>query len=339
MDARMIGYQQQQQALPPPPRLLAALATLSWLGLAAMPASAPSVWSANPFEWHTVQDKLYTFCSNHTGALSTDALAKIGRGKMMIHGMEEGAGLPPAWAAGSSEAKVGLAAKQLRAVAPKQLQLYTVQIDFPRWIYDSGQWFNNHSECLLHDANGSVVIGVQGNNKTGLPNEEPCRECCFGADPSAGNWGHCPVFGFDSKCGQEAWVKLIVDTVESQQLDGVFIDGFQGCDPFDNGCRVLGTASPATATAWVAGLKAALFALAAALGKGKTIICNQTGKTYYCDGEAECFCTASNDERFGGGPPGAVALMDYNKANPQVRLQPAFNFWNVPLPSRLLVWL
>jgi hypothetical protein len=31
--------------------------------------------------------------------------------------------------------------------------------------------------------------------------------------------------------------------------------------------------------------------------------------------------------------------MDYNKANPQVRLQPAFNFWNVPLPSRLLVWL
>ena len=68
----------------------------------------------------------------------------------MIHGMEEGAMLAPHYQ--SSEAKVGLAAAQLRKVSPGQRQLYTVQIDFPRWIYTSGQWFNNNSQCLLqHD--------------------------------------------------------------------------------------------------------------------------------------------------------------------------------------------
>eukprot|EP01052_Picozoa_sp_SAG31_P033651 SAG31_NODE_3830_length_3842_cov_2.970345_4_plen_162_part_00 len=76
--------------------------------------------------WDTVQDKLYSFCSNASGALAPDALAALGKSKMMIHGMEEGAALPPVWL--NSEAKVGLAAAQLRAVNPSQLQLYTVQI-------------------------------------------------------------------------------------------------------------------------------------------------------------------------------------------------------------------
>jgi hypothetical protein len=193
---------------------------------------------------------------------------------------------------------VGLAAKQLRAANADQLQLYTVQLDFPRWIYNSGQWFNNHTECLLRNTSGQIVIGVEGNNRT-----VPCRECCFGANTTAHPNGYCPVFGFDTTCGQDAWVKLIVDTVNEQDLDGVFIDGFQGCDPFDDRCRVLKGTTPAQDKSWVAGLKSALFALAAALGKGKTIICNQTGQTYDCDGEAECFCSASNEERFGGGPP------------------------------------
>ena len=48
----------------------------------------------------------------------------------MIHGMEEYAENPPLWQ--NSEAKIGAAASELRALAPDQLQLYTVQIDFAR---------------------------------------------------------------------------------------------------------------------------------------------------------------------------------------------------------------
>ena len=89
-------------------------------------AAGGSVFAQNPFAWDTVQDKLYSFCSNASGALAPDALAALGKSKMMIHGMEEGAALPPVWQ--NSEAKIGLAAAQLRAVNPSQLQLYTVQI-------------------------------------------------------------------------------------------------------------------------------------------------------------------------------------------------------------------
>ena len=78
---------------------------------------------------------------------------------------------------------------------------------------------------------------------------------------------------------------------------------------------------------WQAGLKSALYALAAALAKlgNKTIICNDTGNTYACDGHAHCFCNASNSERFGGGAPGAVSLMDYTKARaPSCHLPPLY---------------
>ena len=54
------------------------------------------------------------------------------KSKLMIHGMEEGAALPPAW--NNSEMKIGLAATQLRALNPSQLQLYTVQIDYARSV-------------------------------------------------------------------------------------------------------------------------------------------------------------------------------------------------------------
>ena len=74
-----------------------------------------------------------------------------------------------------------LAAAQLRAVAPGQLQLYTAQIDSPRWIYTSGQWFGNHSECLLQQ-NGSVVRYIMGKPDPNLPKGE-CAECCFGTGP------------------------------------------------------------------------------------------------------------------------------------------------------------
>jgi hypothetical protein len=103
------------------------------LAMPARPAVAGgSVWAQNPFTWDTVQGKMYSFCSNASGSLAPDALAALGKSKMMIHGMEEGAALPPAWQ--SSESKIGLAAAQLRKVNPTQLQLYTVQIDYARSV-------------------------------------------------------------------------------------------------------------------------------------------------------------------------------------------------------------
>ena len=275
--------------------------------LTAEGASGASVFSANPFTWDTVQDKLYSFCYGDSyGPLNATALAALSKGKMMIHGMEEGADIAPQYA--SSEMKVGLAAAQLRAVVPAQLQLYTVQIDSPRWIYTSGQWFANHSECLLQ-RNGSVVKYIMGHQDPNLPMGK-CAECCFGTGQNDTYTGYCPVFGFDTQCGAENWVRLIVEAVTENKLDGVFIDGFQGCDPFAQSCRVLHGSTPAQNTAWMAGLKSALFALAAALAKlgNKTIICNETGNTYFCDGADECFCSASNDERFGSGPPGTLRV-------------------------------
>jgi len=94
--------------------------------LVGLASAGGSVFAQNPFRWDTVQDKLYSFCSNASGALAPDALQSLAKSKMMIHGMEEGAALPPAWQ--NSEAKIGLAATQLRALNPTQLQLYTVQI-------------------------------------------------------------------------------------------------------------------------------------------------------------------------------------------------------------------
>jgi hypothetical protein len=179
--------------------LLRAALAFSTIGVAA---AGGSVFAQNPFAWDTVQDKLYSFCSNASGALAPDALAALGKSKMMIHGMEEGAALPPVWQ--NSEAKIGLAATQLRAVNPSQLQLYTVQIvrpprnensrvelpavepilyslttlpchrpwqDYARAVYTSGQWFYQHPECLNRDSNGVLMNHTGGN--ASLPTWQP----------------------------------------------------------------------------------------------------------------------------------------------------------------------
>jgi hypothetical protein len=186
-----------------------------------------------------------------------------------------------------SEEKVIAAAAQLRSANPQQQQYYTIQNDFTRAIYDSGQWFNEHPECCLRDANGSLVNHTEPTQKfpicTGGPNKDTCH-----------------IYGFDTQCGRDGWVRYAVDTVKKGNLDGVFIDGFQGCSP-DGGCgRTVGTASPATAKAWLAGLGEALWELhrqLAALGN-KTIICNGTGEMWACGGKKPCYCDAANKERF-----------------------------------------
>lgn len=98
----------------------------------------------------------------------------------------------------------------------------------------------------------------------------------------------------------DAWVQFAVDTVTEGNLDGVFIDGFQGCSP-DGGCgRTLANCSQAQQAAWLVGLNTSLWALHAQLkAKGnKTIICNGTGQMWACGGKTPCFCDAANKERF-----------------------------------------
>eukprot|EP01051_Picozoa_sp_SAG22_P015412 SAG22_NODE_2009_length_3150_cov_3.039331_2_plen_248_part_00 len=103
-----------------------------------------------------------------------------------------------------------------------------------------------------------------------------------------------------------------------------FIDGFQGYSPIGYG-RVLGKCSKQDEVAWLQGLNASLWALHRNFTTGKNsgrkkkkIICNQTGGTYNCEvATGECYCTASNDERWGGGSDGVLALQDYDAAHPE----------------------
>jgi hypothetical protein len=295
-------------------RILLATASLSTA------SAGGSVFAQNPFKWDTVADKLYSFCSNASGALAPDALVALAQSKMMIHGMEEGAAMNPAWQ--NSEAKIGAAAAQLRTLNPSQLQLYTVQIDYARSVYTSGQWFHAHPECLNRDSNGVLM------NHTGTLHPPPGNhdECDFGRNATYA--GYCPVYGFQTECGRDNWVRLIVDAVTQNDLDGVFIDGFQGCaiddaHPNMQGCCPGGVAgsqcNAAQKTAWMLGLRQALWALKGALGAlNKTIICNKTGGTYACGTDStKCFCDASNSERFGGGPGGVINLVDYHALNPE----------------------
>ena len=117
--------------------------------------------------------------------------------------------------------KCGLAAAQLRQANPAQLQLYTVQIDYARSVYESGAWFNRHPECTLKDAHGNPVL----NNAT---NPATARGHCDAKVNVTGKnypYGACYTYGFDTECGAQQWVKFITDACEKYNLDGVFIDG------------------------------------------------------------------------------------------------------------------
>lgn len=295
--------------------LLLASYLVSTLGLAQPAPPQPAAGGWAPLEWTTVGHRLYSFCSEQD-ALPPAAAAALAKTSIMIHGMEVGANIAPVWQ--NSEMKTGLAAKQLRKINPSQLQLYTVQIDYARSVYASGAWFNNHPECILKDADGQPVLNNASSAATARGHCDhnvtvPGKHYPFGA---------CVVYGFDTECGASQWVKSITDACEQYDLDGVFIDGFQGYSPSGFG-RVLGKCSTSTQEAWLAGLNASLWALHANFTTGrnakrkKKIICNQTGGTFNCDKTTgECYCTASNDERWGGGSDGVLALQTYDAAYP-----------------------
>jgi hypothetical protein len=244
------------------------------------------VASRSPFNWGTVQDLSYTFCYNASGPYNADALRQLAKSKLFIHGMNERQEQAPAFL--QSEEKVIASAQQMLAVNPAQQQFYTIQNDFTRAIYDSGAWFNSHPECLLRDKDGELVNHTATNQKYPI--------CTAGPNKT-----DCHVYGFQTQCGRDAWVKFAVDTVTKGKLSGVFIDGFQGCAP-EGGCgRTLVTCSAEQSKSWLAGLGDALWELhrqLKALGGNKTIICNGTGQMYACGGKKPCYCDAANKERF-----------------------------------------
>ena len=244
------------------------------------------VGSASPFAWDTVRDLTYAFCYNASGPYNEQALAALAKNRLFIHGMNERQEMAPAFQ--QSEEKVIAAAKQMLAANPQQQQFYTIQNDFTRAIYDSGAWFNAHPECLLRDANGSLVNHTNPDQKFPICTSGPNKDTCH-------------VYGFQTKCGQDAWVKFAVDTVTKGNMQGVFIDGFQGCSPEGGACgRALATCSATQSKSWLDGLSDALWQLHQqflALGN-KTIICNGTGEMFACNNKAKCYCDAANKERF-----------------------------------------
>ena len=65
--------------------LLLLLSTTSSVGEGAA-AAAAEPWA--PLSWATAGSRLYSFCSNSSGALSPAAVSALGRSAFMIHGME-----------------------------------------------------------------------------------------------------------------------------------------------------------------------------------------------------------------------------------------------------------
>lgn len=138
-------------------------------------------------------------------------------------------------------------------------------------------------ECQLHDINGDPVPRM--------------------------------VWDFGSDCGTEAWLNTSRSLIMHSGLDGVFLDGFQGCDPFSAGgcsrvCTSKAGCNASTLQAWNAGLRAAMWRLKKEiLGENGTLICNSTPGPYFCDVkngsnydpfDGNCPCDGTNDERGGG---------------------------------------
>jgi len=139
------------------------------------------------------------------------------------------------------------------------------------------------------------------------------------------------VWDFGTACGVEAWLNTSRSMIQHGGLDGVFLDGFQGCDPFSGGgcnrvCTSKAGCSTATMQAWNAGLRAAMWRLKREiLGENGTLICNSTPGPYFCDTkngskydpfDGNCPCDGTNDER-GGGNFGHMSLV--NQANAATR--------------------
>ena len=249
-----------------------------------------------PFSWATLPR--YTFCGNETAnytgyPLRDSAVEYISAkgGSINLIGDHSSYRYP-------AETHVSEQSRVMLAKNPTQRQWAYYAIDLVRTTYETGAYMMNHSdECLFKDTDGVPVPR--------------------------------PVYGFDGgagSCGVEQWLKGVQMMVEAGGISGIFLDGFQGCDPFfprlsngsfgigctricghrklPNGTDVPVNCSAESIAAWNKGLREAMWRLKKLLGENGTLICNSTPGPYTCgnakDPTTECPCDGTNDERGGG---------------------------------------
>eukprot|EP01051_Picozoa_sp_SAG22_P000356 SAG22_NODE_8_length_37215_cov_120.960351_24_plen_437_part_00 len=249
-----------------------------------------------PFSWATLPR--YTFCGNETANFTgfplrdsaVDYISTKG-GLINLIGDHSSYRYP-------AETTVAEQARTMLAKNPAQRQWAYYAIDLVRTTYETGAYMMNHSdECLFKDASGVPVPR--------------------------------PVYGFDGgagSCGVEKWLEGVQRMVEKGNITGIFLDGFQGCDPFfprnkdgsfgvgctricghhtlANGSKTPVNCTAASLAAWNRGLREAMWRLKRLLGVNGTLICNSTPGPYTCGNAAdpitECPCDGTNDERGGG---------------------------------------
>ena len=239
-----------------------------------------------PFSWDTIPR--YTFCSNSSvayasegyggiGLFNNDSLHYIAKQDIMLYGTAEHR--PPGGLAYLDES-APVQAKALRAINPDQQQWFYYAIDLvrPHDFYWDGDIAINNTQCLLHDDAGEPMTRT--------------------------------VWDFGNPCGVEHWLNTSRSLITRGGLNGIFIDGFQGCNPFvGTGCQRVcksrnSTCSAAKMKAWNEGLVKAMWTLKREiLGENGTLICNYTPGPFACDPSkpvSECPCDGTNDERGGG---------------------------------------
>eukprot|EP00947_MAST-08B_sp_MAST-8B-sp1_P005161 g5161.t1 len=232
-----------------------------------------------PFSWATLPR--YTFCVNSSGPLSEASLDYISKQPIYLNN--------PVLARKPGEVVIGeqripAQAKALRAKNPAQQQWFYYAIDLirPHNFENDHYVLDNADECQLKDKNGKPVERYVWD---------------FSGGPGS--------------CGFDRWLNTSRAMITEGGLDGIFIDGFQGCDPFNlpNGCqRVCKSAAgcdPETMKKWNAGLRLAMWTLKKEiLGENGTMICNSTPGPYTCGNAKkpveDCPCDGTNDERGGG---------------------------------------
>jgi len=239
-----------------------------------------------PFSWDTLPR--YTFCGNETKnytgfPLRDSAVEYISTkgGPINLIGDHSSYRYP-------AETYVSQQAQVMLAKNPSQRQWAYYAIDLVRTTFETGAYMMNHSdECLFKDASGVPVPR--------------------------------PVYGFDGgagSCGVEKWLEGVQMMVEKGGISGIFLDGFQGCDPFfprlgngsfgvgctricghhtlANGSKVPVDCTPESIAAWNKGLRDAMWRLKKLLGENGTLICNSTPGPYTCgnakDPITDCPC-------------------------------------------------
>ena len=262
--------------------------------LAALATAAPNHSLAHlSFSWDTLPR--YTFCVNSSGPFDQETLEYVAKQHIFLN--NPSLDREPPGSMDNSTIRMPLQAKALRELNPSQAQWFYYAIDLirPHNFWDD-HYVAYHDECRLKDVNGDPVPRM--------------------------------VWDFGTDCGVEAWLNTSRAMITEGGLDGIFIDGFQGCNPFEGvdkglaGCTRVCTSKagcdPDVMVAWNRGLVKAMWRLKREiLGENGTLICNYTPGPFTCDPAkpiADCPCDGTNDERGGGSWDHVKSIADLEAA-------------------------